>query len=153
MDENQELHKFSVALEVVEQDMLLGANSLTKVGAVLDCGNLKISLSSIFGDKVKFPLNYGASGHFTLDFYSMAKEDGYEAAQTFLVNEDWTHDTASKLLTYIHNNMLKKQLDCEVCKVEGRRVPKPREGQRGVLCSGVRQSSVSSFEAETIHQA
>ena len=142
-------------------------------------------------DDTKFPVNYADSGHFTLDFYNSSKEDGYNAAQTFLVNEDWTKESASKLLSYVHlkkpefkevvqrvyltkktknrgaskdnpplnqkdinklhhlfghahpdrletlirtagrwqdntKEMLAKLHDCEVCKVEGRRVPKPK---------------------------
>ena len=191
MDESNELHYLFLAMEVVEQDiiMLLGANSLTKAGALLDCGNLTLTLPTMFGTDIKFPMNYAASGHFTLDFYNLAKEDGYEAAQVFLANESWTKDSASKLLNYVHFNkpqfrevaksvyltkrnknarnnsktpltqasvnklhqlfghahpdkletliktsgrwddkvkdMLKKLHNCEVCKIEGRRVPKP----------------------------
>ena len=189
MDETNELHYLFLAMEIVEQDiiMLLGANSLTKVGALLDCGGLTLTLPEMFGSDVKFPMNYSSSGHLTLNFYNLTKEDGREAAQIFLTDEAWNKEAASKLLNYVHCNEpqfrevvnkvyltkrggrvkeraeltqkdlnklhhlfghahpdkletliktagrwtdnMRKKLDlllkCEVCKIEGRRVPKP----------------------------
>ena len=96
MDESNEMHGVSLVMEIVEQDiiMLLGANSLIKAGAVLDLGNLHMTLPVLFGD-TRFPLRYEDTGHFSLDFYNLTKEDGYTAAQTFLVEESWTQETAS----------------------------------------------------------
>ena len=189
MDESNEMHGISLIMEIVEQDiiMLLGSNSLTKAGTVLDLGNLHMTLPTLFGD-TKFPLRFEDTGHFSLDFYNLTKEDGYTAAQTFLAEESWTQETASSLLNFVKfkkrtefkdvaqrvyftkkskgqakpnlnqkdinklhhlfghahpdrlegliktagrwnekvKEMLKKVSNCEVCKIEGRRIPKPK---------------------------
>ena len=100
-------------MEVVEQDiiMLLGANSLSKGSAILDIGNLNITFPEAFGSTVRFPINYADSGHFTMNFYSLAKEDGYEAAQTYLTSTDWNSDSASSLINYVKfNNRVQSQI-------------------------------------------
>ena len=112
MDEDNNIHSVNLGMEVVEQDiiMLLGANSLSKGSAILDIGNLNITFPEAFGSTVRFPINYADSGHFTMNFYSLAMEDGYEAAQTYLTNTEWNSDSASSLINYVKfNNRVKRR--------------------------------------------
>ena len=169
--------------------MLLGTNSLIRAGATLDLGNNFMVLPKICND-AKFPLYYDC-GHFIIPFYTLSKEDGYEAAQVYLTENGWNKESATSMLNYVKNDskpsfsnivdsvyhvrkhkkhkkknddslnqkdinklhhlfghahpdkleklikvsskwkdnvkeMLNKLLDCEVCKVEGRRIPKPK---------------------------
>ena len=192
MDNDNNLHIVNLAMEVVEVDiiMLLGANSLNKGGAILDLGNLMLTLPETFGAEIQLPINFSDSGHFKMNFFTLAKEEGYEAAQIYLTNTEWSKETASSLLNYVKFNkeprfqnivqnvyytkksnkvksnsnelnqkdinklhqlfghahpdklekliksagklndkvkeMLQKLMNCEVCKIEGRRVPKPK---------------------------
>ena len=191
MDSKNELHMVFIGLEVVEQDiiMLLGANSLTKAEASLDLGQMIMTLPKI-SQQARFPLRY-TNGHFIIPFFSLSKEDGYEAAQIYLTKRNWTEESATSLLNHVGQKgkttfanvvedvyhirgqrkqkkgtsemlnqkdinklhhlfghahpdklerlikaskrwdntvkeKLNKLLSCEVCKVEGRRIPKPK---------------------------
>ena len=191
MDSENELHMVFIGLEVVEQDiiMLLGTNSLTKAEASLDLGNMIMTLPKI-SQQARFPLRY-TNGHFIMPFFSLSKEDGYEAAQIYLTERNWNEESANSLLNHIRqkgkmtfanvvedvyhtrgqrkqkkrtsealnqkdinklhhlfghahpdklekliktsnrwDNTVKEKLNrlfsCEVCKVEGRRIPKPK---------------------------
>ena len=194
MDDRDQLHSVNLVMEVVECDiiMLLGANSLRNGDAVIDIGNLKMTFPKLFPG-TNFPLIYSQSGHFTMNFFSLTKEEGFEAARSYFVNTEWTPESASSLLRYVKRSSqpefkdvvssvyltrrsksknksvpkndslnqkdvnklhhlfghahpdkleklirasgrwnenvkacLEKLLSCEVCKVEGRRVPKPK---------------------------
>ena len=101
MDTDNNMHMLFLALEVVEQDivMLLGSNSLTKAEAILDLGKQFLALPKMFAG-VNFPFHY-INGHYILNFYNLAKEDGHEAAQIFLTSQSWDKKSASSLLNYV----------------------------------------------------
>ena len=192
MDDRNCMQMIQIKMEIVEVDiiMLLGANGLSRTGAVLDLGNCILTLPKLLGTENKIAVDYEKGGHWTLDFYTLTKEEGYEAAQTYLVNTEWNERSAMSVLNYIRRNhkpkvgdiihevflvknkkgrkhdnkplnqkdinklhhlfghahpdkleklikrsgrwqekvkdMLLKLLSCEVCKVEGRRTPKPK---------------------------
>ena len=103
MDEKNDLHKLFLRMEIVEQDiiMLLGTNSLIRAGATLDLGNNVMVLPKLCND-AKFPLFYD-SGHFIIPFYTLSKEDGYEAAQVYLTENGWSKKSATLTLNYVKN--------------------------------------------------
>merc|ERR1711893_60033 len=92
-------------MEIVEQDiiMLLGANSLRNGDAIIDIGNLKMSFPKLF-QNTQFPILYSDSGHFTMNFFPLTRQEGYEAARSVLVNAAWTSDSASHLITFVKNS-------------------------------------------------
>ena len=73
--------------------------ALTKAEDVLDLGKQFLALPKLFGN-VSFPFRY-INGHYVLNFYNLAKEDGHEAAQIFLTNQSWNRRSASSLLNYV----------------------------------------------------
>ena len=101
MDENNKMHMLFLALEIVEQDiiMLLGSNSLTKAEAILDFGKKHLTLPKMCGES-NFPFQY-INGHYVMNFYNLAKEDGHEAAQIFLTDQECDKKSASSLLNYV----------------------------------------------------
>ena len=103
MDSDNKLHIVNLAMEVVEVDifMLLGANSLNKGAAILDLGNLMLTLPETFGAEIQLPINFSDSGHFKMNFFNLAKEEGYEAAQIYLTNTEWSRQSATSLLNYV----------------------------------------------------
>ena len=87
MDNKNELHCVNLVMEIVEQDiiMLLGANSLRNGDAIIDIGKLTMSFPKLF-QETQFPLVFSDSGHFTMNLFTLSKEEGYEAARSVLVN-------------------------------------------------------------------
>lgn len=106
MDDKNELHSANLAMEVVEQDiiMLMGANSLKNGDAIIDIGNQKMSFPKVFPN-TQFPLIHPESGHFNLNFFISSRQEGLEAARSVLTDPKWNSDTASHLIHYVKTSI------------------------------------------------
>ena len=113
MDDKNQLHAVNIAMEVVECDiiMLLGGNSLINGAALIDIGNGKLTLPKIFGPDIGFPINYTDSGHWTLNFFASSKQEGKHIARCFLVEKEWSSESASAVVNYVQRNVNPKFRD------------------------------------------
>ena len=65
-------------------------------------------LPKLFGSNTSFPMNFSASGHWTLNFFTSSKEEGYYAAKSFLVNKVWSSHSASALVDFVTKSIKPK---------------------------------------------
>ena len=102
LDEKKEPHLINIKTEVVEADIVLlfGGNSILKSGAIMDYPNLKLTMTTL-GDNVKIPLTYTKSGHFTFNLFPVTEAEAQDAAQSLLVNKEWTQQSANRAICYV----------------------------------------------------
>ena len=94
----------TLGLDVVDAEipLLIGAASLVKAGAIMDIGEMLLSLPRLMGGQKKaLRMSREPSGHFALTMYPVSEWKGRSDAEKILLVDDWNEEISELMVLHV----------------------------------------------------